>query len=562
MKKQNLQNRKPHRICLILGICLISGLFLLCGNPAKAGAAKKKVLFISSYSYGCKTTQEQIEGIEDTFPGNYLVDFEFMDTNRVNDTTAYRLFYDGIRHRMLRTDPYDLVLVGDDAALQFVLRYQGELFPDVPIVFMGINDASLARRAGEDRWITGVSQTLNYDKTIEMATNIYPSLDTVVAIFDESTTGQVERRNYTKLKNSYPNLKLNVINSCDYTQSQLIKQLSDMSYETILLYINMNMDGEETVYQQEESLDLILTYAKVPVFCLMQNDVGTGALGGCVFSAKENSIEAANIAIDVLEGRKEIFEIPVSVKEAEKFYADNNVVERFSINKKLFPKGTIFLNKEPSFFEKYEAAIKPTIIILLISSAIVAWFCYDNMKHKKLVAEMKEMKDNLENASQHDFLTGLPNRSKFMADLKEVTFNEIPCTVIMLDLDNFKGINDTLGHAMGDEALKGVAGRLKAMKTPLFTPYRFAGDEFIMILKSDNAKIVENSIQQCQHVFRKPYKLLNCTMDIHGSIGAATYPTDTTDMEQLIVCADDAMYHIKKEGKDGYAYYRDIKKKQ
>ena len=79
-------------------------------------------------------------------------------------------------------------------------------------------------------------------------------------------------------------------------------------------------------------------------------------------------------------------------------------------------------------------------------------------------------------------------------------------------------------------------------------------------MRSDNPKISDNAVMQCLQIFRKPYKMMGKPMDIHGSIGAACYPADTLDMETLIVCADDAMYAIKKEGKNGCMFYRDLPK--
>lgn len=94
------------------------------------------------------------------------------------------------------------------------------------------------------------------------------------------------------------------------------------------------------------------------------------------------------------------------------------------------------------------------------------------------------------------------------------------------------------------------------MESQLFTPYRFAGDEFIAILCSSQSKIVEKTAYQCRQIFSKPFKLVGNAAKICGSIGIASYPKDTDDLEQLIVCADDAMYQVKKNGKNDFAFYQ------
>ena len=127
---------------------------------------------------------------------------------------------------------------------------------------------------------------------------------------------------------------------------------------------------------------------------------------------------------------------------------------------------------------------------------------------------------------------------------------------MMLDIDHFKHINDTYGHTAGDEALKQLAERLKGMQTPILTPYRFAGDEFIIILKSSQNKIKEKSAIQCHQLFGEPFMLAGEKRKVGGSIGIASYPADAGSIEQLIICADDAMYQVKKRGRNNFAFYK------
>lgn len=174
---------------------------------------------------------------------------------------------------------------------------------------------------------------------------------------------------------------------------------------------------------------------------------------------------------------------------------------------------------------------------------------------RRLIQEINETKTIMESASLHDFLTGLPNRSKFMNDLENVVAEKRPCNIMMIDIDNFKKINDTMGHVAGDDALKQVAERLKELQSQILTAYRFAGDEFVVILKSNQSKLVEKAAYQVKQIFTKPFLLGGEKRNICGSIGIACYPKDTDDMEQLIVCADDAMYRVKKNGKNDFAFY-------
>ena len=257
---------------------------------------------------------------------------------------------------------------------------------------------------------------------------------------------------------------------------------------------------------------------------------------------------AAQIAMDILNGT-DSGEINVVQDSPNIYCVDETVMRKFGLAARRFPEDTVFVNHEENFFVRNREALVPSLVLIVALVVIILWVCFDNLRRRKLLEELENARSIMEVASQHDFLTGLPNRSKFMKDLESLIEAKVPCTVMMLDIDNFKKINDTYGHTAGDEALQQVAGRLKEMHSQILTPYRFAGDEFILILRSSQNMLVEKTAYQCRQVFTKDVVLCGTKRKIGGSIGIASYPKDTDNLEQLIVCADDAMYQVKKNGK-------------
>lgn len=563
MKKEYTAGGRK-RIVPLMTLLFIAVICILTGVTSYAKEEEvnnNRILFISSYSLSRDTVQLEIEGIQSAQPDDFILDYEFMDTYRVYDDTAMQLFYEGLKYRLSQVEEYDAVILGDDAALRFFLKYREELFLTQPAFYIGVNDEALSKRVEKDPNIKGIMERLPVKENLEKALEIYPEAETVCAIVDDSLTGTAESQNYDAMQKEFPDLNFEKINTSQLTQEELRKQIMAMPEKAILIYYCMNEDAEGRQYTNKEAVNFISLYTKIPILYFLENDrIGENILGGYCFSIKNSATEVMKEAVKVVRGDRKMQYVYFKDSGLYVWSLNADMLKKFQISRKYFPDDTVYVNDVPSFWEKNSEIITPIILIVVVLSAISAWLCLDNVKRRKMMKEMEEMKDHLENASQHDFLTGLPNRSKFMSDLQEIIAKKQPCTVIMLDLDNFKGINDTMGHAMGDEALKGVANRLKTLKTPLLTAYRFAGDEFILILRSDNPKISDNAVMQCLQVFRKPYKMMGKPMDIHGSIGAACYPADTLDMETLIVCADDAMYAIKKEGKNGCMFYRDLPK--
>lgn len=546
------------KICLL---CAAAFAVMVLMNGILAQAAETteensgRILFISSYSYGWDTVQIQIEGIKAGIGESTVIDYEFMDTKRVDDETSQQQFYEGLKYRMSRVEPYDVVILGDDAALLFAVEYREELFEGIPLVYEGINDEELALELSKDPLITGVIEKLSVEKNIDLGRLLFPKAKRVVAILDDSITGEAERKRFYSYQDYYPDLEFAEINASELTTRKLRQSINQIGNNSILIYVTMTEDADGKQYSNKEAVSFITGAARVPVLRMVEAGIGEGLLGGNVVSMYKSGELAANIAMDIINGKKS-GDIGVVVESPNIYCIDQLVMEKFELDMELLPEGTTIVNYQPSFWERNKEAVLPGGMVIIALLCVIFAFWLANFKKRKLLIELEEARKIMESASQHDFLTGISNRSKFMEDLEKTIAAGTPCTIMMIDIDEFKKINDTFGHSAGDEALKQLAARLKELQSQILTPYRFAGDEFIILIKSKQRKIVEKTAHQCRELFDKPFILSGEKKKVGGSIGIASYPEDTEDLEQLIVYADDAMYSVKKSGKNNYAYYR------
>ena len=541
-----------------VGILLFFLVVLLCGNHGffvQAGSEEGRVLFISSYSFAWTQTQLQMSGIRAGLGEDVILDYEFMDTKRVDDDRALKLFYEGLSYRLSQVEAYDAVILGDDAALKFALQYQEELFAGIPMFFEGVSGEDLIAAAEENPLITGVVETLPLEENIELGLKITPDAKKVIAILDDSITGEAERKRFYRYAEKYPELEFGEINTSQLKTFSLRYELSSLPEDTILIYIVMTEDADGRLYTNRQSVQLIGECAGVPALRMVEGEVGQGVLGGCAVSMYKSGELAARMAMDVMSGTP-VESIYIVWESPEIYCIDAAVMEEFDISLSVLPEGTELVNRKNNFFERNREALLPGGLIVAGLVLVIIWFVVDNNKRRTLLKELEAARKIMETASQHDFLTGIPNRNKFMSDLNQLVEKKVPCTVIMIDIDDFKVINDTLGHTAGDEALTQVAARLREMESQILTPYRFAGDEFILILQSSQGKIVEKTAYQCRQVFTSPFVLSGGETKVCGSIGIASYPKDTEDVEQLIICADNAMYHVKRSGKNDFAYYK------
>ena len=163
--------------------------------------------------------------------------------------------------------------------------------------------------------------------------------------------------------------------------------------------------------------------------------------------------------------------------------------------------------------------------------------------------------------AHHDQLTGLPNRillaDRLRVALAHSTRNKVSCGLMFMDLDKFKLVNDTLGHAIGDELLIEVARRLRVSVRDSDTVARLGGDEFVVVLPAlrspEDAEVVAKKIKLS---LGAPYNLSGHDVRSSPSIGIALFPEDASDAEELLKHADEAMYMTKQAGRNDYRFYQ------
>lgn len=176
------------------------------------------------------------------------------------------------------------------------------------------------------------------------------------------------------------------------------------------------------------------------------------------------------------------------------------------------------------------------------------------------ISERKRHEKELRQRAHYDELTGLPNRTLIMHQL-EHAFEQARrqrkhVAVFFLDLDNFKGINDTMGHRAGDALLQQTAARLQQVTRDSDIPGRLGGDEFLVVGENlkcpDDAEVIAHKIT---HAFQRPFVVDGREIFATTSVGIAIYPGDGDTADLLLQSADTAMYQAKSQGKNVYRFF-------
>lgn len=176
------------------------------------------------------------------------------------------------------------------------------------------------------------------------------------------------------------------------------------------------------------------------------------------------------------------------------------------------------------------------------------------------ITQLKDSQRKAEYLATHDPLTGLPNRALFHDRLRHALAHarrtKGRVALLFIDLDNFKTINDTLGHDVGDEVLKQAAYRLRELVRDVDTVARLGGDEFTALLSDCNAETAERVSRRIVDDLSASFEVKERRLFVSASIGVAFYPEDGLDSADLIKKADSAMYRAKEQGRNRVEFFK------
>lgn len=170
------------------------------------------------------------------------------------------------------------------------------------------------------------------------------------------------------------------------------------------------------------------------------------------------------------------------------------------------------------------------------------------------VRKNRSIEEKLYFLAHHDHLTGLLNTEALYAELGKLIREKNIFSIFLIDIDNFKKVNDSFGHAQGNQLLISFCNRLKTLFDQNTLLARIGGDEFVCIIPLTHLNQAQPIAQKVLAALRLPYDIGHLTISLSVSIGISLFPKDSFDGETLLACADQAMYRVKKRGKNNFSF--------
>ena len=504
----------------------------------ESDTSRKQILILNSYHYGMTWSDGIISGITSAMGDKtaFNLQFEFMDTKQnvgpeytQNLHQLYRYKYQGKK--------YDLIITSDDDAYNLARKYHNELFPNVPIVFCGVNFFQ-ADNIKHDRLITGIVEAVDIRKTLELALNLHPGTKKIIVINDQTATGKANKNLLDTVLPDFPTVQFQLYGNIN--MSELEERVARLTSDSLILLMSFNKDKSNNTFSYEESIRRIAVKTSVPIYGVWDFYLGNGIVGGMLTNGYTQGEMAAKMGMRILAG-EQLDKMPVVTTSPNRYMFDYRYLRQFAINPNTLPPQSVIINRPHPLLEKYRRSLIVTLSILL---TLAGFYFY---RHKKNQNQLKLM-------ATTDPLTGIMNRQAGTAYLKRLIKSakllNTHLTICFVDLDDLKKVNDTLGHQEGDRYLQQAILILqqKIRKADLIC--RFGGDEFVLAISNCNRHQAEVFWEKAEEAMRDFNQNATMPFTISMSRGFAEYnPNTPMSLAELISMADTEMYAFKQQRK-------------
>ena len=374
----------------------------------------KDVLLIHSYHKGYAWTDDISSAIEKSFKEHKNIELTtvYMDSKRIDDS----IYLDNLAKlykQQFSNRPFDLIIISDNNAFDFISKYYEYLFKDTPVLFCGINDYnkdSLEKLYFKD--ISGVAEAVDVERNFELISKLHPNIKNLLIINDKSITGLAVKKDLTKIIEKYKK-EFDIEYTDNLEISDLKTKVSNLEKgNSAILFVLLFKDTTGKYFTYKQSFEEVRKVSKVPIYGLWDFYLNSGMVGGLLTSAVAQGQTVSKMAIEVLNG-KDIKDIPV-VEESPNIYIFNyNELKRFNIDIPKYIENPIIINEPRSIYKEHKNFFIITIIIILLLSIIVVILKVNIKRREKLELELsnriefdKVLLDTIPNAIYYKNIDG------------------------------------------------------------------------------------------------------------------------------------------------------------
>ncbi len=564
---------------------LVFCIFFFSPPPMVCAKKIKNILILHSYHQGFKWTDNISRGIESELAdlgSDIELHYEYLDTKRSFGANYFEHIVAFKQYKtMLNKIKYAVIICADNNALKYVVEYGEKLYPDVPVVFCAINNFT-PQLLKKRKKFTGVIETIDYKSNLDLVSRIHPKRTNIVVIIDRTPTGTAIKKEFQSVADVYKD-KFTFEYYQDFLLEEVPGKISTLGKNDLIYILTFNRDRSGQFISYTDGIRMIRDASRVPIYGSWDFYFGNGIIGGLITSGHAQGQAAAKMAKKILSGIS-VEDIPVLNKSPNQYMFDYQQMSAFNIKIKQLPSDSYFINRPMGIFERYKQQIVGMLSVISFVVLLLLWRLFVqhrrqinlkklNIELDKRVAEQTykleqknealtieideriKLEKEIRKLAATDPLTGVNNRRSFIQKAAEEFSRSRryhhPLSVLMMDIDHFKKINDTYGHHIGDISLKTFTNVcLETLRKQDFCG-RLGGEEFAIIL-------VETDQDKAFQVAERLRTLVDETIICEGSIqfsyqvsiGVTQLSDEDTQVEDTIQRADKGLYMAKNQGRN------------
>ena len=469
---KRLINRVSFFISSVLFVIIV--LFTNIVYAEKNEKEKLEVLFISSYSLNFISFEDQVQGIREGLNNNANIKIEYMNSSNIDLEENELRFYDLVKMNLENYNNYDAIIVGDDEALEFTLKYREDIFKGIPIVFLGIQRTDLIRKAFEFEGISGVRELESVEENIDLIKKLHSNIENIIFLND------CGENFYPDLVEKNPQFNFGELITNELSIDEFRKVISELEENTAIISLYPDhFKDREWLNTQDINKMIAELNPNIPVYSILNYSIGTGSIGGKVIKHFEQGRLAGQIVLQLLEGKDEE-EVYIGYDLANKHVFDYNVLKNFNIRISSLPDNSEIINNPLNIIKEYKSVFIITCImfltLLLLVVALIKHIQYKN-KFEKEIIKAKDKAEEINRLKSY-FISNISHELK-------TPINVILCAAQLLEskkVDNYNinNKNNTI------DIIKDNSYRLIRLINNIIDVEKGEVEELTLNLKKDN----------------------------------------------------------------------------
>lgn len=524
------------------------------------------VFFLGSGSYNSAWTGAVAEGLtnhlnQSKLPVVFYTDH--LDAGRFEEMKQREAMFNYLKAKFGSKQP-DLFISAGPAASDFSLSYP-DLFPSSKRILI----QSQNRHPNSSDDVIRIETTINYSLIVKEALRLAQPVQ--VFVVGDSINPSDQHR-LSKISNELDLADTPYKTLVNMDLSSLQEAVSEIPSNSAIFYTPIYRESNGRGLSPVEVMKKLRDVANAPLFSTSVSELGFGTVGGYLHSPTQLGMMAGEASINIVNN----LPIELSSDGFELIYDWNELI-RWGYEHKIDPNSVVRFKPLPIWKDHPNAFILFTLFFTILTSLLVALTIYVRSLRKVKIAlsrqrELLEQKvaertqelsilcQKAEKRARVDELTGISNRREFF-ELGELIHNQtkrtaLPYTIVMIDIDNFKRVNDNYGHAVGDQVIRNITASITSVTRKSDVVARIGGEEFALILTNTPYDQVQHLTERIRCTIESNHVICN-QQDIAStvSIGVAEYQPQDSHIGVVLARADKALYQAKETGKNKVVFW-------